>query len=195
MSVVIKWLLVALALLLGLSAIVLAIRYGALRGEGPARSGAVPADQSYPFSAEAVLAGAGRPAYTVFEFQVDSGNNPEVHLTSFMLSSSGGENAPAGEFSIPSRRANPATATFTDTLPVIMVDFTKLPEGELTVTRDNPATFAVLALPRTYSGLSITFIGDPIGKKTLRLSYKDGTPITFAALKRHRIKGLSLPDA
>ena len=31
------------------------------------------------------------------------------------------------------------------------------------------------------SGLSVTFTGDPIGKKTLRLSYKDGRPITFAA--------------
>ena len=83
---------------------------------------------------------------------------------------------------------------FKNTSQTITIDFTKLPGGKLSVEKDKPATFTVVALPRAYSGLSVTFTGDPIGTKTLKLSYSDGRPITFKALKRHRVYGLSLPD-
>lgn len=167
---------------------------GARPDEKVALTGTVPADQSFPFSADEFLARAGHPEYTVFEFEVNSGDNPQVDLTSFTLTSAEGQNALAGDFTLQKTEADSTMLTCTNTSQSVTIDFTRLPEGKLTVTRDRPATFAVVALPRAYSGLSVTFTGEPIGTKTLKLSYSDGVPITFKALKRHRVHGLSLPD-
>ena len=157
-------------------------------------TGSVPPDQSYPFSADAVLATKAGPKYTVFEFHVDSGNNSEVKLTSFTLSSVDSQAALAGEFASASPRADSSAFYYTNTSPTITIDFTKRPEGNLVLTKGNPATITVLSLPSDFSGLSITVTGEPIGRKTLKLAYADGTPITFEAMKRNRIMGLSLPD-
>ena len=155
-------------------------------------SGTVPADQSLPFSAEDFLSKGG--LYTVFDFEVGCGNNPKVDLTSFTLTAAEGQNALAGDFTGPSFVEDSTMYAFTNTSQFVTIDFTKFPEGKLTVVKDKPATFTVVALPRAYSGLSVTFTGDPIGTRTLKLSYSDGRPITFRALKRHRVYGLSLPD-
>lgn len=161
--------------------------------EASVLSCSVPADQSFPFSAKEYLAGKAGTKSTVFEIEVNGGNNPQVDLTSFTLSSAEGQNALAGDFTIRASEADSAMFTYTNTSQSVTVDFTKLPEGKLAVTKDKPATISVIALPRTYSGLSVTFTGEPIGTKTLKLDYSDGAPITFKALKRHRIHGLSLP--
>ena len=167
---------------------------GVRPNENVTLTGTVPADQSLPFSAETVLAGKDRPEYTVFEFEVNSGDNPQVDLTSFILSSKEEQNALAGDFSFQTAEADSTMLSCTNTSQSVTIDFTRRPEGKLTVRKDSPATFVVLALPRAYSGLSVTFTGTPIGTRTLKLDYRDGVPITFPALKRHRIYGLSLPS-
>lgn len=194
MSTPIKWLLFDILLIAVVVTIVLWMRKEPHPGFIATMAGTVPADQSLPFSAETFLAGKDRPEYTVFEFEVNSGNNPEVDLTSFTLTSKEGQNALAGDFTLQKTEADSTMLTCTNTSQSVTIDFTKLPEGKLTVTKDKPATFAIVALPRAYSGLSVTFTGEPIGSKTLKLSYSDGVPITFKALKRHRVYGLSLPD-
>ena len=188
------WLLVAIVLIVAFFAYLLGPWKRTRPGKGVMRTGSVPADQSFPFNADEFLAIAESPEYTVFEFEVNSGNNPEVDLTSFTLTSAEGQNALAGDFSLPASEADSTMFSFTNTSQYVTIDFTRRPEGKLTVTKDKPATFAVVALPRAYSGLSVTFTGDPIGTKTLKLDYSDCVPITFKALKRHRIHGLSLPD-
>ncbi len=188
-------LLLSYLLLVAVVAVGLCRRIGARPDENVALTGSVPADQSFPFDAESFLAEADCPECTIFEFEVNSGNNPEVDLSSFTLTSAEGQNALAGDFSLPASEADSTMFAFANTSQSVTIDFTRLPEGKLTVTRDRPATFAVVALPRAYSGLSVTFTGEPIGTKTLKLDYSDGAPITFKALKRHRVHGLSLPDA
>ena len=187
-------LLLSYLLLVAVVAVGLCKWIGVRPDENVALTGSVPADQSFPFSVETFLAEAECPECTILEFEVNSGNNPEVDLTSFTLTSAEGQNALAGDFSLPASEADSTMFSFTNTSQYVTIDFTKLPEGKLTVTKDKPATFAVVALPRAYSGLSVTFTGEPIGTRTLRLDYSDGAPITFKALKRHRIHGLSLPD-
>lgn len=189
LTLLLSYLLFVAAVLFGLC-----WRIGVRPNENVALTGTVPADQSLPFSAETFLAGKDRPEYTVFEFEVNSGDNPQVDLTSFTLTSAEGQNALAGDFTLQKTEADSTMLTCTNTSQSVTIDFTKLPEGKLTVTKDKPATFAIVALPRAYSGLSVTFTGEPIGTKTLKLSYSDGVPITFKALKRHRVHGLSLPD-
>lgn len=195
MSAPIKWLLFGTILIVAVITVVLWMRTRTRPGTAGTLTGTVPADQSLPFSAETVLAGKDRPEYTVFEFEVNSGDNPQVDLTSFTLTSKEEQNTLAGDFTFQTAEADSTMLSCENTSQSVTIDFTKLPEGKLTVTKDKPATFVVLALPRAYSGLSVTFTGTPIGTRTLKLDYSDGVPITFPALKRHRIYGLSLPPA
>ena len=195
MSAPIKWLLFGTILIVAVITVVLWVRTRTRPDTVGTLTGTVPADQSLPFSAETVLAGKDRPEYTVFEFEVNSGDNPQVDLTSFTLTSKEEQNTLAGDFTFQTAGADSTMLSCENTSQSVTIDFTKLPEGKLTVTKDKPATFVVLALPRAYSGLSVTFTGTPIGTRTLKLDYSDGVPITFPALKRHRIYGLSLPPA
>ena len=194
MSAPIKWLLFGTILIVAVITVVLWVRTRTRPDTVGTLTGTVPADQSLPFSAETVLAGKDRPEYTVFEFEVNSGDNPQVDLTSFILSSKEEQNALAGDFSFQTAEADSTMLSCTNTSQSVTIDFTRRPEGKLTVRKDSPATCVVLALPRAYSGLSVTFTGTPIGTRTLKLDYRDGVPITFPALKRHRIYGLSLPS-
>ena len=194
MSAPIKWLLFGTILIVAVITVVLWMRTRTRPDTVGMLTGTVPADQSLPFSAETVLAGKDRPEYTVFEFEVNSGDNPQVDLTSFTLTSKEEQNTLAGDFTFQTAEADSTMLSCTNTSQSVTIDFTRRPEGKLTVKKDSPVTFVVLALPRAYSGLSVTFTGEPIGTKTLKLSYSDGVPITFKALKRHRVHGLSLPD-
>lgn len=194
MSAQIKWLLFDFVLIVTVVTIVLRVRTRTRPDTAAMLTGTVPADQSFPYSADEFLARAGHPEYTVFEFEVNSGDNPQVDLTSFTLTSAEGQNALAGDFTLQKTEADSTMLTCTNTSQSVTIDFTRRPEGKLTVKKDSPVTFVVLALPRAYSGLSATFTGDPIGRKTLKLSYSDGTPLAFKAHTRHRLYGLSLPE-
>ena len=142
------------------------------------------------------------PEFTAFEFQVGSGKNPVVDLTSFTITAADGRNALAGDFAYLLADVDTETDTdpldlskfaFSNTSQSITVDFTTLSAGKLTVESGKPVTFTVVALPQDLSGLSITFTGDQIGTRTLRLNDNAGTPIVYAARQKHRIYGLSFP--
>lgn len=194
MSAPIKWLLFGTILIVAVITVVLSMRTRTRPGTAGTLTGMVPADQSFPYSADEFLARAGHPEYTVFEFEVNSGDNPQVDLTSFTLTSAEGQNALAGDFTLQKTEADSTMLTCTNTSQSVTIDFTRRPEGKLTVKKDSPVTFVVLALPRAYSGLSVTFAGEPIGTRTLKLNYSDGTPLAFKANTRYRIYGLSLPN-
>ena len=133
-----------------------------------------------------------RQMYTAFQFTVASGDNDAVGLTSFTLSSSSA--ALAGGFTV----AYPAdgkvgslaiTPTSTDA-KAITVNF---PEG-FQVVKDKPVTFTVLAMGQTLTNLSITFVGDVIGTRTLALKKNSGQPIVFSPSTKNLINGLSFPN-
>lgn len=133
-----------------------------------------------------------RQMYTAFQFTVASGDNDAVGLTSFTLSSSSA--ALAGGFTV----AYPAdgkvgslavTPTSTDA-KAITVNF---PEG-FQVVKDKPVTFTVLAMGQTLTNLSITFVGDVIGTRTLALKKNSGDVITFQPSTKNLINGLSFPN-
>ena len=133
------------------------------------------------------------PKFSAFEFTVASGDNPSVKLTSFSLTAT--EGYLTGAFKISQAdfgvtAVGVTDANVTDGGKTITVDFGT--EG-ITVTNANPLTFAVLALPQQTSGLIISFTGDVIGTRTLELKMTDGTPISWAPYKKHRIYGLSFP--
>ena len=133
------------------------------------------------------------PKFSAFEFTVSSGDNPTVKLTSFSLTATEGYLTGAykisqADFGITTEGI--ADANVTDGGKTITVDFGT--EG-ITVTNVDPLTFAVLALPQRTSGLIISFTGDVIGTRTLELKMTDGTPISWAPYKKHRIYGLSFP--
>ena len=142
------------------------------------------------------------PEFTAFEFQVGSGKNAVVDLTSFTITATDGQNALAGDFAYLLADVDTETDTdplalskfaFSNTSQSITVDFSTLSAGKLTVESGKPVTFTVVALPQDLSGLSITFTGDQIGTRTLRLNDNAGTPIVYAARQKHRIYGLSFP--
>lgn len=134
-----------------------------------------------------------RQMYTAFQFTVASGDNEAVGLTSFTLSSSSA--ALAGGFTV----AYPAdgkvgslavTPTSTDA-KAITVNF---PE-DFYVVKDKPVTFTVLAMGQTLTNLSITFVGDVIGTRTLALKKNSGGDfITFQPSTKNLINGLSFPN-
>lgn len=194
MSEDIKWLLIDVAMITAFLLFVLLPRRKKRLKRVPALTGTVPADQSFPFNAEEFLARAGCPEYTVFEFVVDSGKNDRVELPSFTLSSAEGENALAGDYVCPVKGTDSTEFTFANTSQTVTIDFTKRPEGGLTLEKGAPVSIVVPALPRPFGGLSVTFTGDPIGRKTLKLSYSEGAPLVFKAHTRHRLYGLSLPE-
>ena len=100
----------------------------------------------------------------------------------------------ADDYVCPVKGTDSTEFTFANTSQTVTIDFTKRPEGGLTLEKGAPASIVVPALPRPVGGLSVTFTGDPIGRKTLKLSYSDGTPLAFKAHTRHRLYGLSLPE-
>ena len=133
------------------------------------------------------------PKFSAFEFTVSSGDNPTVKLTSFSLTATEGYLTGAfkisqADFGITTEGI--ADANVTDGGKTITVNFGA--DG-ITVTNVDPFTFAVLALPQRTSGLIISFTGDVIGTRTLELKMTDGTPISWAPYKKHRIYGLSFP--
>ena len=143
------------------------------------------------------------PEFTAFEFQVGSGKNAVVDLTSFTLTAADGRNALAGDFAYlladvdTETDADPLALSkfaFSNTSQSITVDFTKLAAGKLTVESGKPVTFTVIALPQEQSGLSITFTGDQIGTRTLKLNDSAGTPLVYSARQKHRLYGLSFPS-
>lgn len=142
------------------------------------------------------------PQFTAFEFQIGSGKNAKVELTSFTLTAATGSNAVAGDFAYAIEDVNTSVSgdplaldkfTFSNISQSITVSFTGLTGGKLTVLEGKPVTFTVLALPQELTGLSISFTGEQIGTRTLKLNDNSGNALTFSAREKHLVHGLSFP--
>ena len=140
-----------------------------------------------------------RQMYTAFQFTVSSGDNAEVSLSKFILSSTstalaggftvaypGGENPGISDLTV----VPTATAPTASTPSTVTVNF---PSG-FKVVSGIPVTFTVLALGQSLTNMSITFEGTEIGTRTLALNKNSGQPIVFSPSTKNLINGLSFPN-
>ena len=134
------------------------------------------------------------PEFTAMEITVGSGDNDQVDLTSFSLTTSAEGYAVAGEFTIPvENEETESTFSYANTSQSLTIDFTALPGGKLTVEKGTPVTFTVFMLPREQKNLTLSFTGDQIGTKKLALSDRDMNTLVFQGRRKIRITGISLP--
>lgn len=151
---------------------------------------------------------AFKPMFTAFEFTIRtddsiSGHDEVFVIKSFTMSAAGvpltgscvahlpastlnGEATFDGFTSTPSEDNKKITVTFNGT------------EG-YAITRDNPLTFTVFALPRNYGtndndGLTISFTTAYGKTKTMELKSRSGSWLPFYACCKHRIIGLGIPN-
>ena len=133
------------------------------------------------------------PKFSSFEFTVSSGEYNSVTLRSMSLTSTTGYLT--GTFNIAQGDFGPVEAGISDADVTgggreISVDFGS---SGITVIKDHPVSICVIALAQSVGGLKVTFTGDEIGARSLALKKSDGSDITFAPWRKHRILGLSFP--
>lgn len=137
-----------------------------------------------------------QPAFTAFAFSMSAGDNDVVHLTSFSMTTGAEGGALAGTMEAVPQTSDNLYPTRTEGWSLVdgtgsaavTVDFTSLPGGKLTLTRDAAAvTITVLALPLPIDQLTLTFTGDEFGTCRLRLARTDNNWVQFAACKKHWI--------
>lgn len=138
-----------------------------------------------------------RQMYTAFQFTVASGDNAEVSLSTFTLSST--STALTGGFTV----AYPATASINNLaiVPTATAPTSSTPSTitvnfptDFKVVSGKPVTFTVLALGQSLTDMSITFEGTEIGTRTLALNKNSGQPIVFSPSTKNLINGLSFPN-
>lgn len=133
------------------------------------------------------------PAFTAFEIELVS-NDAAITVNSFTLSSSA--KSLAGNFSV---TYNGTTRTFADANEKISNTITLENLGQIAPATETEAaktvTFTVFAQPQTFNDLMISLninVSGSAQTRSLKLT-KDGVGVEFAALKKHRIKGVAMP--
>lgn len=132
------------------------------------------------------------PKFTAFEFWVNSGENDQVDLEWFKLYSPT-QPVAADLFSVSTANES-VTVADADAHDTIMVDFTTLPGGKLTITPTQEASFMIFALPTVLTDLVISFklVGET-RIRSLRLNDSNGTPIPFQPARKYIISGITFP--
>ena len=126
------------------------------------------------------------PLFTAFEVTVKSKDETSFHLNSITLASD--STALAGTFAVSCAEDGTWTADCSQaTGKSVTAVFSDKPE----VTKNNPLTFTILALPQDLTDLSLTFNIDDNINRVLKLS-KGGVPYVYAGNKKHRIS-ISIP--
>lgn len=141
-----------------------------------------------------------KPMFTAFQFTVDSGEAPDLTITSFSIQSK--TKAMSGSC----LAVLPVSSTGTGV--AIYDDFPTTPSDEqkkisvtfggtdLKITKGTPLTFTVFALPRDYDDLSVSFTTKSGDVKTLKLTKEEGgvqTGIEFKAGHKYNIRGIGIP--
>jgi hypothetical protein len=141
------------------------------------------------------------PAFTAFEFLITTQDNT-IKVTKFELIAADSAPALAGAFTV--KYGSDLKPVYTSTGTDRKLTYT-FPEGT-TVTPDKDLVFTVFALPQDLTGLTLRFTileGTEEVTRTLPLtyakdaadgSYKSGDFVPFSGLKKHRIKGVALPQ-
>ena len=127
------------------------------------------------------------PAFTAFEFSFDS--DITLDIQSFALKSTGTGTPISGPYGI-KHNGSPDYSCASAEGRVINANFS----SRLQVSSGHPISFVVFALPQELSGLYIEFTvkgtdWDAAQTRRLYLNYKDGTPVTFGPLAKHKISG------
>ena len=131
------------------------------------------------------------PKFTALQFEIGAGGNGEAHITSFTLTST--TTALAGDFTVACATGVASSTSTTKTLSMDVSNRTT--DGVLVITAgDDPVTLTLFALPKDFTNLTLTVVGQPFGTRTLKLADKDGNMIPFTGGKKYWIKGLDLPE-
>ncbi len=132
------------------------------------------------------------PKFTAFEFWVNSGENDKVELEWFKLHSAT-QPVAADTFSM-SPVDESVTVADADAHDTIMLDFTTLPGGKLTLTPTQDASFMVFALPTVLTDLVISFkVKDEARIRSLRLNDSQGQPLEFKPGRKYILSGITFP--
>lgn len=143
-------------------------------------------DMSYAYMMAKTVANDGPVSldfstrFTAFSFTIGPGENTKVDVTSFILSSS--STALAGNFTV-----NEDVYNFSSTSNAVTITW----DPAIEVTSD--VTFTVFCLPQDLTNLTVTFTGDQIGTRSLKLNDAVGTPLVFKKNKKYRIYGMRFP--
>lgn len=136
---------------------------------------------------------AFEPAFTAFEIELVS-NDLAITVNSFSLSSEA--KSLAGDFSV---TYSGTTRTFADANDKISNVITVENLGEIAPATGDAAAktvkFTVFAQPQTFNDLKISLainVGGSAQTRSLKLT-KNNVGVEFAALKKHRLKGVALP--
>ena len=132
-----------------------------------------------------------KPMFTAFEFTIDSLDDDILELASFEMFSE--SCALSGVISATLTAAATSESStvqyaFSDTEENVRIDF----ENNLTITKGNPITFTVFALPMDLTNITVRFVSADGQYKTLRLKQNDEF-VTFSACKKYRITSLGIP--
>lgn len=128
------------------------------------------------------------PAFTAFEFSFDS--DITLDIQSFSLQSATTGTPIAGKYVVKFENGQPVYDCSEATGRVVDATFS----ARTQVSPGTPTKFTVFALPQDLKGLSIVFTvkapdWDAAETRTLKLNYKDGSPVEFGACLKHKISG------
>ena len=129
------------------------------------------------------------PAFTAFEITLESADQG-ITLNSFALTST--STALSGKYTATIAAGGNTTYDCTAAISK-RVEYTF--DSGTTIAKGSPVTFTILALPQDLTNLTLEFnvtIGETAATRKLALT-KNGSPITFNGLSKHRIYGLAMP--
>lgn len=149
-----------------------------------------------------------KPMFTAFEITIKREDSPSgapdnFTITSFTMSAEGAALTGSCTAHLPASTLGSGVATFDGFPATPTADNKKITvnfgASGYTITKDNPLTFTVFALPQTYgtddaNGLTISFTTDYGLTKTLALKTATGSWVRFDGGKKYRITGLTIPN-
>ena len=131
------------------------------------------------------------PEFTALQFEIGAGGNGEAKISSFTLTST--SDPLAGDFTVACATGVASTASTTKTLSMDVTN--RSDDGVLVITGGGEsATITLFALPKDFTNLTLTVVGQPFGTRTLQLADKDGNMVPFTGGKKYWITGRNLPD-
>lgn len=139
------------------------------------------------------------PLFTAFEISLSSESEAAVELKTFELIANADAPALTGNFTV-TYSGLTRTISCTGTGKKVSCDL-----SGLTVSSTKSLVFTFLALPQDLTGLAVNFIFANGETRKLDLTYASavtvggvdypaGSYVPFAAFKKHRIKGIAMPD-
>lgn len=157
-------------------------------------------DYAYMFAALKTNASSSvtlsfQPMFTAFEFTIDSADDQNLTLTSFVMESA--SSPMSGDFTATldaKEDGTTSTAAYDwgETKKSIRLAFSG---GGLTIRKGEPKTFTIFTLPAEQTDLTIRFTASNGQVNSLKLNDSEGIPLSFQGGRKHRITSLGIPGA